>query len=499
MSPELLEHVHPDVRLRRAALADRENAYSLWAEAAAHLAPFEIAEYDEFESRACESQQDLGYWLPEGAVRAKLRDQIEHNRRALETANLGLSLGRFQWPEPRGMEYFAEDTALVDFFRPLARIRDFKARLHASCGEFGQAARELTNSLRTAELALDGDGIIVTYLVGIACHGSALASMRGLARLAGAPPAAIAQMLVTVNRGWQGAEALAQSIRTDFHYYFVKRLESLSACDRLEALVDALLKGFYSDAPISWDEQPPGPHPDGRSAWRRQRLLELLAGHPAPFDAGSTISASSHELADLVHRSDAPWRAGRERSAEERLLPEEHWPAQLSPDFPYELLGPGPEARKAVEELLELTQEDDGSLSNLADLARHWQAPDGAALATARENLRRLDNPVGRLLAQSEIGVLPNCVDLLFRTRALREATKAVLALRLYQIQRGRLPDDLESLVEVGLLAAVPADPFADRPLGYSRERAVVWSVGPDGALEGGEPPSNLVWSVSGA
>jgi len=28
------------------------------------------------------------------------------------------------------------------------------------------------------------------------------------------------------------------------------------------------------------------------------------------------------------------------------------------------------------------------------------------------------------------------------------------------------------------------------------RQRAIVWSVGPDGAKQSGEPPANLVWSV---
>ena len=42
-----------------------------------------------------------------------------------------------------------------------------------------------------------------------------------------------------------------------------------------------------------------------------------------------------------------------------------------------------------------------------------------------------------------------------------------------------RLPETLESLVPE-LLAAVPADPFDGKPLRYSREDAVVYSVGED-------------------
>lgn len=486
MSPDLLEHVHPDVRLRRTVLPDRENARFLWEEAARYLSPVESPEYEDFETRECMSEHELGFWLPEGAAREKLREQIERNRRALETANLGLSLGRFQFPEPRGGEHFAEDTALADFCQSLARIRDFKARLHASCGEFVQAARELASALRTAELALDGDGIVLTYLLGIACEWKALDSMRGLARLPAMPAAAIADMLSALESDWQGAEALSQSMRCEFHYYFLEQVAPLSECQSLTTLVDALLKSFYSDASmLNFAEGSRGPHPDGRSAWRRQRLLELLAGHPSPFEPGATVSASSRSLAEIVRRAEEPWRPGCKQSEENELLPEDCWPTHLRAGFPYDLLGPGPEARKTVEEFSE----------SMPELACYWRVPDEAALDAAREKLRQLDNPVGRLLAKSAIGHLPSCVDMLFRNRAVREATKAVLAVRLYQIQRGRLPDDLQSLVKTGLLAAVPADPFADAPLGYSRERAEVWSVGPQGQAT--VWMSETTWSVS--
>ena len=486
MSPDLLEHVHPDVRLRRKVLPDRENARFLWEEAARHLSPVEIPEYEEFAARECMREQDLGYWLPVGAAREKLREQIERNRRALETANLGLSLDRFQFPEPRGGKYFAEDTALIDFCRSLARIRDFKARLHASCGEFAQAASELASELRTAELALDGDGITVTYLVGIACQSKALGNMRELARLPATPAAAIADMLAALERDWQGAEALSQAMRCEFRYYFLEQLAPLSACQSLENLVDVLLKSFYSNASMLYfDEKSCGPHHDGRSAWRRQRLLDLLAGHPSPFEAESTVSESSRSLAEIACRAKEPWRPGHKRSDEDNLLPEDCWPTHLRTGFPYDMLGPGPEARKTVEELSE----------SMPEHACYWRVPDEADLAASREKLRQLDNPIGLLLAESAIGTLPNCVDMLFRNRALREATKAVLAVRLYQIQSGRLPDDLQSLVTAGLLTAVPADPFADAPLGYSRERAEVRNDGPKGkaAVWMGE----MTWSVA--
>ncbi|HEV7225801.1 MAG TPA: hypothetical protein VGN42_24055 [Pirellulales bacterium] len=499
LSPELLARIHPDIRLRRGELPNRENAYSFWVEAASHLSPFEVKDYDEFETRACCLQQDLGYWLPEGVIRRELRDQIERNRLALETANLGVSLGRFQFPEPRGPKHFPEDTKLDNFIWQLTRIRNFKARLHVSCGEFVQAARELTYSLRMAEMALHGDGIVVTYLSSIAFQGSALDSMRGLARLAGTPADAIAAMLASIHRDWRGAEALAQCLRTEFHYYFLEQLAALCACGSAETLVDALLESVYDEYSLVLTANSRGPHPDGRSAWRRQKLLELLAAHPSPFDPRQTISAASSKVAENLRHGESCWRAERERFTENRPLSDDCWPPQLHPDFGYEILGPGPEARKAVEENLESMREIDYPASKLADLARYWQAPDEAAFAAARDKLRQIDNPVGLLLAERETRLLPTCVTVLFRARTSREATKAVLAIRLFLIQRGRLPESLDVLVDAGLLSKVPNDPFADRPLRYSRERAVVWSVGQDGAGDGADPPAEMVWSVAAA
>ena len=77
-------------------------------------------------------------------------------------------------------------------------------------------------------------------------------------------------------------------------------------------------------------------------------------------------------------------------------------------------------------------------------------------------------------------------LELSLRIRADRAATRTVLALRLYELRHGALPAALQALVGDGILEAVPVDPFADEPLRYSRERRVVWSVGPNETDEGG-------------
>ena len=135
----------------------------------------------------CRLWQEYFYISAEGEVRNDVRNLLEQNRRALETANLGLSLGRFRFRRPRGPDHFAEDTSLDLFFRHITRIRSFQVRLHVSYGEFIAAARELSHALRMAEMALQGEGLIVSYLVTSACRAKCLDEIRGFARLPGAP------------------------------------------------------------------------------------------------------------------------------------------------------------------------------------------------------------------------------------------------------------------------------------------------------------------------
>lgn len=63
--------------------------------------------------------------------------------------------------------------------------------------------------------------------------------------------------------------------------------------------------------------------------------------------------------------------------------------------------------------------------------------------------------------------------------QALYEATRVTLALRIYELEQGRLPDQLSDLAP-GILQDTPDDVFANAPLVWNREKNVVYSIGPD-------------------
>lgn len=65
------------------------------------------------------------------------------------------------------------------------------------------------------------------------------------------------------------------------------------------------------------------------------------------------------------------------------------------------------------------------------------------------------------------------------------KSTRLILGLLLYERANGRLPETLGELVPQ-FIDEVPADGFDGKPLRYSRERRLVWSVGRDGKDDGG-------------
>jgi hypothetical protein len=72
------------------------------------------------------------------------------------------------------------------------------------------------------------------------------------------------------------------------------------------------------------------------------------------------------------------------------------------------------------------------------------------------------------------------------------------LALHGYRAEHGSFPSSLSALVP-NYLTEVPSDPFASEPLHYETTSAGcrVWSVGPDGINDHGQPIPNASWNFA--
>jgi len=119
--------------------------------------------------------------------------------------------------------------------------------------------------------------------------------------------------------------------------------------------------------------------------------------------------------------------------------------------------------------------------------------------ARARADLLATTNPGGKLLAVLLTPAWEPLIASALRREAQRSALCGLLAWRIHGA-----PADWDTLVAAGVLAAPPADPFADpaAPLRCElRDRPRVWSVHLDSRDDGGVPvegnvgqPDDLVW-----
>jgi len=93
------------------------------------------------------------------------------------------------------------------------------------------------------------------------------------------------------------------------------------------------------------------------------------------------------------------------------------------------------------------------------------------------------DDGVGRILVSLLMPAMDNALERYFGQRAVFRGTRCVLAIRGYELERGRVPERLEDLVP-GWLAALPEDPFAvvPAPMRYVMTDGEwkVYSLGPD-------------------
>jgi len=95
-------------------------------------------------------------------------------------------------------------------------------------------------------------------------------------------------------------------------------------------------------------------------------------------------------------------------------------------------------------------------------------------------------NAIGETLCEMLEPAIDGTFAKKVRGDASLQATRTILALRAYQIAHGNLPKDLFALVPE-FLSEVPVDAFDGKPLRYSAERKVVYSVGKNLKDDGGE------------
>ncbi len=112
--------------------------------------------------------------------------------------------------------------------------------------------------------------------------------------------------------------------------------------------------------------------------------------------------------------------------------------------------------------------------------------------AKVLKKARKMPNILGReYVSIMRCGVAP--LEKSVRCRTERNIVRTMLAITLYKRQTGNLPESLDDLVSSGTLDRVPVDLFSGKPLLYSKEKGIVWSVGPDGRNNKGHKDEDIV------
>ena len=462
----LLEHVHRDMLCEPAAVPDEENAYLVWARLPESPHPGD-GEEDEDEDLVLAALEDGAF--PSGALGERIAAALEERKDLFEAFEEGTRRGKFRYPRgPLGVDAQEHEraavlwTGLVGAFR----WRILRVKLAASRGEFDLVEKDVLVLLRTAAiLAASEEGFFVQMMaMSLRFLGQQL--IRWLARQE--VPLDLLERLLLQITGPPDRTSAAIALRAEFRNYFLPppaRIPDGADPVRLaEAHAEDIEAGEYRESIVHY-------------------TAAVLEDHSNAFDKEATIRLASGLMAKVVKSLDLPWRDRARDVAAEVLGETEGWPR--------ELLNPEPIFPDSKEPVV-LNAE---------------------AVSKARDGLRRVENPFGKLLVRrvhSGPFFLSSFEDLAVmqpRTaEAQREGTRAVVALRIHARRNtDALPAALEELVAAKILPFVPRDPFTDEPLRYSRERAIVWSAGPDGKDDGGrepdpedsEAPSDLVWKLA--
>jgi len=104
-------------------------------------------------------------------------------------------------------------------------------------------------------------------------------------------------------------------------------------------------------------------------------------------------------------------------------------------------------------------------------------------LAKAKLILSR--NAVGKVLVAMLLPAMERAHLAKCRENVTVAATRLLFALKAYELEKGKLPDSLDELVP-DYIKAIPLDDMDGKPMRYSREKKIVYSVGEDLADSGG-------------
>lgn len=330
----------------------------------------------------------------------------------------------------------------------VARLRMALIKLAWNEGEPDKALRLAMQNLDLARAMLETQEGIIPVIASVGVWQTALDGVYWLSRQTALTPeqaAALQARLAEDNR--LAARALTRAFEGEYTFVQKVVVKRLPVTNDPELVLDSI--GSLGMAP-------PSAPPEGEP--------RLPVGERPPLDSEATLALSQARTFDYT----------RALAAEPLRHPRHVWSGQHLPA-----------QRRIADEL--------GAFLAYAveDLP-----PTPERIAAAADILASVENPAGKLYVFIATPHWDAVSETVFRRQTQGNALQVLLAWR----RLGRAAG-ISALREAGLLAADPADPFADGALRVDPQRARVWSVGPDGVDQGGEGdgenlgrPDDLAW-----
>jgi hypothetical protein len=465
VDPELLKLIPEELVYHRKPLADDKNAFGPLQEAWKHVLP--IARFQrelggKVNLRAL-CNLDETYRDPE--IGRQLEALLDKNRRALELMDEAIARGRLQFPPrpngrgDRNANKLGDPATLC---RDLVDLRCLRSRWYFEHKEYVKSAEELQAVVRFGGILDGSDGAGLPRLSGRVFPILAALHMETLAHRKEVPTEVVAGMLVALEQAAPSEEVVIEGVRQDFALVVLPMLADIPKDGELAKAVAAIIDKRW---PRNADVKLTSPKLEGKLAALQAGILDLLKDHPEPYDWADAIRLVALSAGNEIQTLKHPWAHRKPDPTATVSAEVAAWPAPLSVSF-----------LRMVP--LYLGRDDDEPLSS-------------ENLAEAREQLRKVRNPLGKHLIQDMlIGNEPSLSATRFRDRAQLEAARCIVAIYLYERKVGARPERLDDLVKAKILPEVPRDPFDGKPLRYSRERAIIWSVGRDGKDNGGRKPA---------
>jgi hypothetical protein len=384
---------------------------------------------------------------------------LRKNETAKALIDKGISIGQVELPRKADGAGLSLAFDEINLTRQLAYLKHYYCRHALEERKPEHAADEAYSLLRMGSMILQGQCMLVDYLVGLAVYGTGAAAVRRVGLGDGVDETIRRRCIDQLTAMQLRPEDYKQALRVEFCRWFLPQVAAYPA-----GATPAELARFYLES-----DDGEGFQPTERQKRARQRFVDLtaqlLAGHPKPFDKAETARLASRIKAESIHNVEQPWRktGALDECTRREIAP---WPVAAE--------------RELIWSGMYAALDDDGK-EDIDPMSKEQ-------LNRARRQLRKVDNPFGKNIIRQSVSSIADADDLFPRNVARTEAVRLRIALRMFETRHGRLPKSLAMLADETVLPNVPTDPFDGKPFKYSAKRRTIWSVGQDGKNDGTIP-----------